>query len=608
MAFLIPDNLRSNPAVPRPHQRLASLLAAGLDESVTAWYEPPFDSDGDRPHFVLLDPALGIVVVDVLDHGGRDTVLGVAQGEIRVRRDGREVGVADPWRRAERFAASLREALADRPRVAHVGVGALVAALHLTADDAESLGLHAVVPARSLVTKEHYDAAIGDDDAVDLLRHLRRATGGELDEPLDDDALAELRAIVHPDTVIATAPAADPDATSLFSAAALGEDDVVKVMDRRQERLAKGLGTGHRVIRGVAGSGKTLVLVHRARTLARLLPGKRILVTCFTRSLASQLRAHLSDLPNVQVLNLDRLMTQVVRGAGVPHPGDRGRWDELPAAARSALEQQSSTRFRAVLVDEAQDFETEALAFCVDLLEATDPAEQDLVIVADSAQNIFRRDFRWKDAGIQAQGRTRILRVNYRNTREILRFAHDFLVADPSITVAESGEVDDELAIIPAESAERSGPEPTVTRVGAAGEVGAVVDQVRAWYRGDARPRSIAVLVHSRRHNQLGGPIRDALAQAGVATFWVTDPDSRRNKDEAGSAEQPVVLSTIQSAKGLEYSRVVVCGVDGSPVADERLADRKALYVGFTRAIDELAVVTTAGNPFAADLGAQPGR
>lgn len=33
--------------------------------------------------------------------------------------------------------------------------------------------------------------------------------------------------------------------------------DIVAVMDLKQEQLARGLGDGHRVIRGVAGSGKT---------------------------------------------------------------------------------------------------------------------------------------------------------------------------------------------------------------------------------------------------------------------------------------------------------------------------------------------------------------
>ena len=36
--------------------------------------------------------------------------------------------------------------------------------------------------------------------------------------------------------------------------------DIVRVMDLQQEQLARSMGEGHRVIHGVAGSGKTMIL------------------------------------------------------------------------------------------------------------------------------------------------------------------------------------------------------------------------------------------------------------------------------------------------------------------------------------------------------------
>ena len=45
----------------------------------------------------------------------------------------------------------------------------------------------------------------------------------------------------------------------------LDSDEILTVMDIEQERLAKNFGEGHRLLRGVAGSGKTLTLVCRAR-------------------------------------------------------------------------------------------------------------------------------------------------------------------------------------------------------------------------------------------------------------------------------------------------------------------------------------------------------
>ena len=40
-------------------------------------------------------------------------------------------------------------------------------------------------------------------------------------------------------------------------------------MDLQQEQLARSMGEGHRVIHGVAGSGKTMILGYRAQYLAK---------------------------------------------------------------------------------------------------------------------------------------------------------------------------------------------------------------------------------------------------------------------------------------------------------------------------------------------------
>ena len=46
--------------------------------------------------------------------------------------------------------------------------------------------------------------------------------------------------------------------------------DMLRVMDIQQEQLARSLGEGHRVIHGVAGSGKTLIFGYRAEHLAMM--------------------------------------------------------------------------------------------------------------------------------------------------------------------------------------------------------------------------------------------------------------------------------------------------------------------------------------------------
>jgi hypothetical protein len=57
--------------------------------------------------------------------------------------------------------------------------------------------------------------------------------------------------------------------------------DLLQVMDLAQEEIARNLGEGHRVIHGVAGSGKTLILAYRCQYLARTLQ-KPISCGCIT--------------------------------------------------------------------------------------------------------------------------------------------------------------------------------------------------------------------------------------------------------------------------------------------------------------------------------------
>jgi superfamily I DNA/RNA helicase len=269
-----------------------------------------------------------------------------------------------------------------------------------------------------------------------------------------------------------------------------------------------------------------------------------------------------------------------------------------------ALKTQGGPKYRAVLVDEAQDFDTSQLEFCVQLLESGDVDDQDLIIVADSAQNIFRKNFRWKDAGIKAQGRTRLLRVNYRNTREILRFAHAFLTADPAISVDEAPDADDELSVIPAESTERTGPKPNLLVVnGIDDEVNAIVTELKRLGASSAPARSVAILTGDQPGERSGRSqaIVRALEAANLAAFWATDPKHKDNKDHVGSALEPIIVSTIHSAKGLEFSKVIVAGLG---VGDDPTTARKLLYVGFTRAVDELTVVVDRESPFLYDVQA----
>lgn len=589
MAFLIPDNLKSQKDVTPSIRKVAKAFQLGLGNEVTVWFEPLYDPTCEKPHLVVLIPDRGIAVLEVFDVEEKK-LLGVVRGQPRVTRDGKEIEVENPLARAEKHASALTAAIQNhaplKDRKLTIVAGAVLPGI--TENEAVAKRLDKILDMRRCIFRAIIDQSVQDPDEGALLREFIKVFRNEHSQPFTEEDEKHLRAIIQPDVVIkhiAVSPAIhNATAPALFSDGALDQIDIVKVMNRRQESLAKSLGDGHRLIRGVAGSGKTLILVYRAKLLANTNKEKHILVTCYTRTLASQLKYMLQGFSNVTVEHMDKLMAQTLREARVRHPGYDD--DGVRLAELALANVQHGPKFHIVMVDEAQDFSTNVLKYTRNLLHGN---SDELLIVADAAQNIFKRKFSWKDAGINALGRTTILRVNYRNTREILRFAFEFLKSDAGLTVDETPELDDETAIVPPESAERSGPAPTVVVcANGATQIQEVVKIVKEKVGKFSQPRSIAVMYGASMHDR---PIqlRNELRNEGIDTFWLTNPQDQSAKDKLHLHSSPVVLTTIQSAKGLEYPVVILTDIERD--GDDDTANRKLAYVGMTRATHELAVV-----------------
>ncbi|HEY9786707.1 MAG TPA: UvrD-helicase domain-containing protein, partial [Candidatus Obscuribacterales bacterium] len=517
MAFLIPDDLKSKRVIPSSIRKVAEAFQIALDDDATIWYQPLFDAKQRQPHLVILLAGRGIAVIEVLGLSSQD-VLGVFRQKIRLQKGGREVEVDNPLERAEQLAVVLRKGIAGESRLNGISlpVAAMAAFPDVSRKEAEEKELSKIINTSHCFFKEDVDAALEGNGEARILKVFARALGPS-QSTFRTDQEKIIRAVIQPDTRIENIKGSAIAATSCKakglavaeSASAvtqlhvfnspLAGDDHFSVLDRRQEAMAKSFGDGHRIIRGVAGSGKTLLLVYRAKLLARNFPRKRYLITCFTRALAGQLRESVKDFHNVDVQHLDGLMRDIINQAGLQHPGyDDKTGEAVVETALKALDQGAGPRYHAVLVDEAQDFSTPALQFARKLLCR---GCNDLVIVADAAQNIFRRRFNWKSAGIQAQGRTRMLRVNYRNTKEILSFASRFLLAN-ALENDNAVNLEDENSVIPPKHMERSGrPPKVIVAPNGQREIAETVRQVKQWLAEFNVHDKIAVLYSTTVEN-----------------------------------------------------------------------------------------------------------
>jgi hypothetical protein len=112
-----------------------------------------------------------------------------------------------------------------------------------------------------------------------------------------------------------------------------------------QKRLAVGDRSGPVRVLGGAGTGKTVLVMHRATWLAEHAtpPGKKVLVTTFTRNLAIDIETNLTTLcpreimQRLEVRNLDAWVLRFLRSKRYEHSIVYGRQDEAAVCWNLAL-------------------------------------------------------------------------------------------------------------------------------------------------------------------------------------------------------------------------------------------------------------------------------
>lgn len=470
-------------------------------------------------------------------------------------------------------------------------------------------------------------------------------------------------------------------------------EDWMLFLHERQRELVDAVFRGPARVRGVSGSGKTSVLVHRARHLARTyqLP---VLVVTLTGSLTELLSYLLDRLCGVErnfiststpsavaIDTIRRLDPALYRSFRQTPPDDKlremrhraiaasgalqawksqlNRWDaerflddefthvretythgerqlwidaerkgrkiplakevrrrlleaianyeselraasvvDAPLLALHALEvallcRGTTVRFddpatikppfaRCVLVDEAQDLSANELRV---LMSLSDHLQPDAFFMAsDSAQRIFKRHTSPSQVGLDVGGRAYVLRKNYRNTIQILRTARMLL---KTFDIAELDEVGEQPRIDVDFPLRESGTPEIIRFEAVDDEVSWVASEIRRLQHeeGATIGSGIAVLAASQKYRDAA---RRALSDLGI--------ESATLREDVIAASDVVKISTIESAKGHEFSVVFLVGMlegvipqqDASD--DEVTRDAARLYVAMTRARERVVL------------------
>jgi len=256
--------------------------------------------------------------------------------------------------------------------------------------------------------------------------------------------------------------------------------------------------------------------------------------------------------------------------------------DVLRLALDSVRRQPADPPYSAVIVDEVQDFNL----LGVQLLHALVGDSPDgLLLVGDGQQAVYPGGFSLSEAGINVTGRSSVLRVNYRNTAEILDLAWQVV----------SGDSFDDLDGTP-ESGSRD------VQVARTGGVTIRIDQ------SDGTLHDVSLVTAVRQHHcELGVRLGDMALLAD--TNWkachyqrlleAEGIDCVRLEDYDGTTAERVKVGTFHRAKGLEFANVYLPGLSNQPI--DRLTDEpdstykerlelahRQLFVGMTRARDLL--------------------
>ena len=431
-----------------------------------------------------------------------------------------------------------------------------------------------------------------------------------------------------------------------------------------QRRLVEMQASGPVRVLGSAGTGKTVVAMHRAVWLAKHVcqPGQKVLFTTFTKNLAADIASNLKKLcsreewERIEVVNLDAWARRFLEKQGfnlkltyeassrddlwqkamelaapaIASPPEfvRGEWDNViqahgietcdaylivsrvgrthrlsrqerkqlwpvfeeyrallcerglsePAdafrtASRLIASRSISFPYRAVLVDESQDFGNEAFRLIRALVP---PSENDLFLVGDAHQRIYGHQVVLSRCGIEIRGRSRKLRINYRTTEELKNWATG-LLRGLSFDDLDAG-TDDEQGVRSLVHGEPPVLRTCANETAVAEAISEHVKQLMA--RDQAKPESICVVAGT--HRELD-EYQKYLKRVCPALHQI-EPGKPEDSGTPG-----LRLATIHRVKGLEFDHVILAGkldeMDAVDETSERAKQKRSLlYVAATRA------------------------
>lgn len=461
-----------------------------------------------------------------------------------------------------------------------------------------------------------------------------------------------------------------------------GEDELRRIMAEplekwrvflhpTQRKIARKEYSGSARVLGGAGTGKTVVAMHRAKHLASKCEGQqRILMTTFTANLAADIRENLrkictlEELRRIEVIHLDAWVNQFLRESGFSaqigyDDAIKPLWEravllaniDLPFETsfyeeewnRIVIAQEALTlekyvkatrngrgtrldrkkrmhiwkvfenyqnlmkenqirdintamyestkllqsagrkpRYASIIIDEGQDFSDNAYRLIRALAGEEHP--NDIFIVGDSHQRIYRNHPILSKCGINVRGRSSILKINYRTTEEIRKQALLLLKGISFDDLDKGFDLGDKCQSL------THGEKPIVENFGNANdEFDFLLREVKKLKDNGVSLTDICIVARTKK---LVDDYIALFTKAGIRSYAI-----KRNKADDRSFDG-VRVATMHRVKGLEFKYVFIAAVNNRIIPlssainkadavseEESITSEKCLlYVAMTRA------------------------
>jgi len=360
-------------------------------------------------------------------------------------------------------------------------------------------------------------------------------------------------------------------------------------------------------LEGPAGSGKTLIVAHKAAHIAS--QNKTVLIVCFNRILVNYINDQVERMPfafdrrDISVTNFHELCTDIryeherflteEEVAIMKNDKDHYFAAVAPRIALDILagDERRGFRYDAIVIDEGQDFHRDwykVLSKCL-----SKPGE--LLLTRDASQNIYDVDGGWADTppgadtagtGLRFHGDWAKLKTTFRMSSEITRVLSSFR---RRYLKGEEFEVDPARKPLQ-KSFDFATPFcewKNCKKESFPNEVLIAVQRITARNKKYNHPSDIAVLAPT---NKIAFALAQHLQESGFPTVHLYDrkgEKSRRKTMAFRKGDGRVKVCTIHSFKGWEVWAVAICVGGGAG----RWKTRRELYTAIGRAIGGVRVL-----------------